>query len=69
MEEKLIELLKLCREAHSKNIDIELEFGLSDVRMYHFKNGKIVKHLAAIFALSYADNQIDDIANYLKGLI
>jgi aromatic ring-cleaving dioxygenase len=69
MEEKLIELLKLCRKAHSKNIDIELEFGLSDVRMYHFKNGKIVKHLAAIFALSYADNQIDDIVNYLKGLV
>lgn len=69
MEEKLIELLKLCRKAHSKKIDIELEFGLSDVRMYHFKNGKIVKHMAAIFALSYADNQIDDIANYLKGLI
>lgn len=69
MEEKLIELLKLCRKAHSKKIDIELEFGLSNVRMYHFKNGKIVRYMAANFVLPYFENQIDDIANYLKGRI
>lgn len=74
MEDKLIELLKLCREAHSKNINIELEFGLDSVEMFHFKkvgvtDYKIVKHMSAKFALPYYEKQIDDIANYLKELI
>lgn len=74
MEEKLIELLKLCRKAHSKKIEIELEYGLDSVEMFHFeKTGgadyKIVKHMSAKFVLPYYEKQIDDIANYLKGLI
>lgn len=74
MEEKLIELLKLCRKAHSKKIEIELEYGLDSVEMYHFnKTGeadyKIVKHMSATFVLPYFEKQIDDIANYLKELI
>lgn len=74
MEEKLIELLKLCREAHLKNVEIEMEYGLNGVDMYHFKKTggidyKIVKHMSAKFVLPYYAKQIDDIANYLKGLI
>jgi len=74
MEEKLFELLKLCRKAHSKKIEIELEYGLYGVEMFHFKKAgvtdyKIVKHMSAKSILPYYEKQIDDIANYLKGLI
>ncbi len=75
MKDKILNLLIFCLQAQEKGCNVELEFGLDSVRLYHFEpraadyKGKILKNLTLYYDASDSVEQLNEMESYLRELV
>lgn len=75
MKDKILNLLNYCLQAQEKGCNVELEFGIDSVRLYHFEpraavyKGKILKFLTLYYDDPNSVEQLNEMESYLRELV